>query len=134
MAPSPDDPRNPFESFRRFADDQMSALMRSLTGHPTPRPRVATSEPFESDDDLPWIVRGMDKEARRRYRDCMVDEKHLTSNPAEANRPDPKEEESWRCPYRPAAQEESESPPDLAREIMAGKPFYGSSGLGTHDQ
>ena len=100
MAPPPDDPRNPFESFRRFADDQMSALMRNITGNPPSNRKGTASESSESDEDVPWIIRAMSDEARRRYRETFPKPKDISASENSAAY----QEEQLRCPYRPADQ------------------------------
>ncbi|KAG7002321.1 hypothetical protein G7Y79_00027g060130 [Physcia stellaris] len=106
MAPPQDDPRNPFESFRRFADEQMSSLMRSLTGQTANTPKSRASESPESDEDLPWIVRGMSEESRRRYREAQREMKdYISEQEIAAERSEAHENEQPRCPYRPADQE-----------------------------
>lgn len=106
MAPPQDDPRNPFESFRRFADEQMSFLMRSLTGNPPGKSTNNASETSESDEDLPWIVQGMSEEARRRYRKVQRDIKDFSaSQNAAEERSKAHRDEHLRCPYRPTEQE-----------------------------
>ena len=109
MAPSPDDPRNPFESFRRFADEQMSSLTRIITGDPR---KVQPSKPSESsgsdaDVDLPWIVQAMSEEARRRYREVQreMNKHRLECETAAMERQAAHNDAQARCPYRPADQE-----------------------------
>ena len=111
MPPSQDDPRNPFEAFRRFADEQMSALLMSLTGRPPNAPKVSPSESSESNDDLPWILRGTSEEARRRYRQAQREmNEYLSEQEAEAaERLGSRNDEQPRCPYRPADQETPQS-------------------------
>ena len=107
MSPSQDDPRNPFEAFRRFADDQMSALLMSLTGRPPNAPKNPPSEISESDDDLPWILRGTSEAARRRYRKAQREMNDYLSEQesAAAEELEARNAERPRCPYRPADQE-----------------------------
>lgn len=108
MAPPQDDPRNPFESFRRSADEQMSFLMRSLTGQPPKGRQSKSLESSESDEDLPWIIRGMSEEARRRYRNVQREMNEYISGEENAapDRPE-MQPDGQRCPYRPADQEVS---------------------------
>lgn len=107
MAPSQDDPRNPFEAFRRFADEQTSALLTTLTGRPSNVSKVSPSENSESDEDLPWILRGTSEAARRRYRTAQREMNDYVSEQeaAAAERLDAHKDEQPRCPYRPADQE-----------------------------
>ena len=104
MSPPQDDPRNPFEAFRRFADDQMSALLMSLTGRPPNAPNAPPSETSESDDDLPWILRGTSEAARRRYRKAQREmNEYVTEQEAAATEKlEARNDEQPRCPYRPA--------------------------------
>ena len=107
MSPSQDEPRNPFEAIRRFADEQMSALLVSLTCRPPNAPNSPPSESSEPDDDLPWILRGTSEEARRRYRRAQREMKEHVSEQeaAAAGRLEARNDEQPRCPYRLAEQE-----------------------------
>ena len=100
MAPPQDDPRNPFESFRRFADEQMSFLMRNITGNQPVNRKGAASGSSESDEDIPWIIRAMSDEARRRYRETFPKSESISAS----GRSVADQEERPRCPYRPADQ------------------------------
>ena len=84
----------------------MSSLMRSLTGQTANTPKPRASESSESDEDLPWIVRGMSEESRRRYREVQQETKDYTSErETAAERSEARDNEQPRCPYRPADQE-----------------------------
>ncbi|KAL8793121.1 MAG: hypothetical protein Q9195_004327 [Heterodermia aff. obscurata] len=120
MSPSQDDPRNPFEAFRRFADEQMSALLMSLTGRPPNAPKPRPSESSESDEDLPWILRGTSEEARRRYRKAQREMNEYVSEQeaAAAERLEAHNDERPRCPYRPADQETPQRDPIYSNKCV----------------
>lgn len=122
----PDDAGNPFIAFRRFADQQMSAIFHSLLGQPQKPTKPA---PSASDANLPWIAQAMTDEQRRRLRSILEPEPELRTEaygvptdyfpqPQQQNA-QKSEHDIARCPYRPAGQDIPErnrqSPPrDLA--------------------
>lgn len=105
MAPPTDDPKNAFESFRRFADEQLLFLMRNILGNSASNRKGTASESSESDEDIPWIMRAMSDDARRRYRETFSKSEGIpVSEKASAERIAARQEEQLRCPYRPADQ------------------------------
>ncbi len=135
-----DDGGNPFIAFRRFADQQMSALIHTLLGQPQ-KPTKPT--PSTSEDDLPWIAQAMTDEQRRRLRRMLEPEPEPEPRTEAYGVPTDyfpqsqeqnvrkSEEDIARCPYRPAGQEVPErnrqSPPrDLAPRTccVGGLPAY----------
>lgn len=112
-----DDIGNPFVSFRRFADEQMSSLMRTITGQPQ---KSTEPTPSASDEDLPWIIQAMTDDQRRRLpsmwdqsrREAMDQKRQeLYGVPTDQFRQEYQEtsqklnDEVARCPYRPQNQE-----------------------------
>ena len=126
-----DDPANPFIAFRRFADEQMSSVLHTFFGQP---PKSKATESSGPDADLPWIAQAMTDEQRRRLRRLReeISSSEVYGMPTDpfSNR-DEKEEyargsedESRRCPYRPANQEVPEENRSGAPPELAWKPFY----------
>ena len=114
-APEPqrptDDSVNPFISFRRFADEQMSSLLHSLLGLPSASERSSTnsSKRFGLDDDI-WLQQARvrhrylareSEEAEKTmdlFRKAMQEEKRGADEAAEVPR----------CPCQPTDSEISE--------------------------
>lgn len=112
-----DEPINPFIAFRRFADEQMSTLLKSVFGLQTPFGSSSSSPDRSMKDYEAWLQEArdsrdrLDREAQEMekimdiYTRAHNEQRENGTKRDNVQRPAAEDETPLRCPYRPIEQE-----------------------------